>query len=65
MELAIEQALEETAPDLQGLEVEGVVEPAARRAPAQPVADVQCGWTLDGGAPRPGAAAPCGRPGAG
>ena len=31
MELAIERALEETAPDLLGLDVEGVVGPRARR----------------------------------
>jgi Fe-S cluster biogenesis protein NfuA/nitrite reductase/ring-hydroxylating ferredoxin subunit len=43
MELAIERALEETAPDLLGLDVEGV---APKRAP-EPVVDVQ--WvTLDG-----------------
>jgi Fe-S cluster biogenesis protein NfuA/nitrite reductase/ring-hydroxylating ferredoxin subunit len=44
MELAIERALEETAPDLLGLDVEGVVAP--QRAP-EPASDVQ--WvTLDG-----------------
>jgi Fe-S cluster biogenesis protein NfuA/nitrite reductase/ring-hydroxylating ferredoxin subunit len=44
MELAIERALEETAPDLLGLDVEGVVPP--KRAP-EPTTEVQ--WvTLDG-----------------
>ena len=43
MELAIERALEETAPDLLGIDVEGVVAP--KRAP-EPATDVQ--WvTLD------------------
>jgi Fe-S cluster biogenesis protein NfuA/nitrite reductase/ring-hydroxylating ferredoxin subunit len=46
MELAIERALEETAPDLLGLDVEGVVAPAPKASPAPP-AEVQ--WvTLDG-----------------
>ena len=45
MELAIERAIEELAPDLLGLDVEGVVAPAPR-APA-PAAEVE--WvTLDG-----------------
>src|SRR3954454_6848801 len=37
MELAIERALEETAPDLLGLDVEGVIAPAR---PSEPAADV-------------------------
>jgi Fe-S cluster biogenesis protein NfuA/nitrite reductase/ring-hydroxylating ferredoxin subunit len=44
MELAIERALEETAPDLLGLDVEGVIAPPR---PSEPAADVT--WvTLDG-----------------
>jgi Fe-S cluster biogenesis protein NfuA/nitrite reductase/ring-hydroxylating ferredoxin subunit len=44
MELAIERALEEMAPDLLGIDVEGVVAPPPR--PAEPAADVE--WvTLD------------------
>jgi len=39
LELAIERALEETAPDLLGLDVEGVVAPAPR--PQEPAADVE------------------------
>src|SRR4051812_20687865 len=45
MQLAVERALEETAPDLLGLDVEGVVAPPPK--PAAPATDVQ--WvTLDG-----------------
>jgi Fe-S cluster biogenesis protein NfuA/nitrite reductase/ring-hydroxylating ferredoxin subunit len=45
LELAIERALEETAPDLLGLDVEGVLAPAPR--PAEPAAEVA--WVeLDG-----------------
>jgi Fe-S cluster biogenesis protein NfuA/nitrite reductase/ring-hydroxylating ferredoxin subunit len=40
LELAIERALDETAPDLMGLEVEGVVEPLPRRESEAP-ADVE------------------------
>ena len=54
LELAIKKALEETAPDLEGLEVEGVTEPQpAVRAAGGPVHNGNGGarrrWTdLDG-----------------
>ncbi len=65
LELAIKKALEETAPDLEGLEVAGVVEPA--RPPfSLPViepngngASPEAAWTdLDGSPPTPGLTAP-------
>jgi Fe-S cluster biogenesis protein NfuA/nitrite reductase/ring-hydroxylating ferredoxin subunit len=61
LELAIKKALEETAPDLEGLEVEGVAKPAA---PAFELPVIQSNgtppaWTdLDGSPPTPGLTAP-------
>jgi Fe-S cluster biogenesis protein NfuA/nitrite reductase/ring-hydroxylating ferredoxin subunit len=61
LELAIKKALEETAPDLEGLEVAGVQE---RPAPAFALPVIQSGtappaWTdLDAAAPAPGSTAP-------
>jgi Fe-S cluster biogenesis protein NfuA len=48
LELAIKQALEEAAPDLEGLEVEGVAEPAA--GVALPMASGAAPGPLPGGA---------------
>jgi len=55
LELAIEKALEEFAPDLLGLEVSGVVAPAQGHAPPSPGALPMAG---DGGLPMAGAPAP-------
>ena len=64
LELAIKKALEETAPDLEGLEVEGVSEPAPRGGGAGPSAGAgangqssgaPAAWTdLEGREPAPG-----------
>jgi nitrite reductase/ring-hydroxylating ferredoxin subunit len=65
LELAIKKALEETAPDLEGLEVAGVEQPARMEAPAFELPVVQSNgapsgaWTdLEGSPPTPGLTAP-------
>jgi Fe-S cluster biogenesis protein NfuA/nitrite reductase/ring-hydroxylating ferredoxin subunit len=61
LELAIKKALEETAPDLEGLEVEGVTkpQPAAFELPVVQSNGSTPGWTdLDGSPPTPGLTAP-------
>jgi Fe-S cluster biogenesis protein NfuA/nitrite reductase/ring-hydroxylating ferredoxin subunit len=60
LELAIKKALEENAPDLEGLEVEGVEEPAFRLPVIEPNANgAPPAWTdLEGAPPPPGATAP-------
>jgi Fe-S cluster biogenesis protein NfuA/nitrite reductase/ring-hydroxylating ferredoxin subunit len=65
LELAIKKALEETAPDLEGLEVEGVTTPAAPAFELPVVQEIKSppthppAWTdLDGSAPTPGLTAP-------
>jgi Fe-S cluster biogenesis protein NfuA/nitrite reductase/ring-hydroxylating ferredoxin subunit len=61
LELAIKKALEETAPDLEGLEVEGVTkpQPATFELPVVQSNGAVPGWTdLDGSPPTPGHTAP-------
>jgi Fe-S cluster biogenesis protein NfuA/nitrite reductase/ring-hydroxylating ferredoxin subunit len=61
LELAIKKALEETAPDLEGLEVEGVTKPlpAAFELPVVQSNGSAADWTdLDGSPPTPGLTAP-------
>ena len=59
LELAIKKALEETAPDLEGLEVEGVSRPAFELPVVQSNGAPPKDWTdLDGAPPPPGLTAP-------
>jgi Fe-S cluster biogenesis protein NfuA/nitrite reductase/ring-hydroxylating ferredoxin subunit len=59
LELAIKKALEETAPDLEGLEVEGVSRPAFELPVIQSNGNAPRDWTdLEGDPPGPGGTAP-------
>jgi Fe-S cluster biogenesis protein NfuA/nitrite reductase/ring-hydroxylating ferredoxin subunit len=59
LELAIKKALEETAPDLEGLEVEGVSRPAFELPVIQSNGNAPRDWTdLEGDPPAPGDTAP-------
>jgi Fe-S cluster biogenesis protein NfuA/nitrite reductase/ring-hydroxylating ferredoxin subunit len=59
LELAIKKALEEAAPDLEGLEVEGVAKPAFELPIVQANGNGAPTWTdLEGDPPAPGATAP-------
>ena len=58
LELAIKKALEETAPDLEGLEVEGVSRPAFELPVIQSNGGPKSWTDLDGDPPPPGRTAP-------